>query len=151
VGDCREESSGGAGADATRKHVEVAVAVVFDRDHGRLLICKRKPETVLGGYWEFPGGKCDAGECPKACACREVMEETGVEVRAVRALAIIEHAYPHALVRLHPFLCEWVSGEVQLLAVAEAKWILPGEITEYRFPEANEALVRAAAQGYGSF
>jgi mutator protein MutT len=131
-----------------RRHVEVAVAVVFDREHRRLLICKRKADTVLGGYWEFPGGKCDVGETPEMCACREVLEETGVTVRAVRELAVIEHDYPHALVRLHPFLCELVSGKVELLAVEDAKWIDPGEVVGYRFPEANGELVAAVSRGF---
>ncbi len=133
-----------------RKHVEVAIAVLFDQAHRHVLICKRKEETVLGGYWEFPGGKCDAGELPEACACREVMEELGIEVRALRGLTLIEHHYPHARVRLHPFVCEWVSGEVRLLAVADAKWIDPVEVTRYRFPEANGALVEAVSRGFGS-
>jgi mutator protein MutT len=131
-----------------RKHVEVAVAVVFDQNHQRLLICKRKPDTVLGGYWEFPGGKCDAGENPDHCACREVLEETGLIVRAVKSLKIIEHDYPHARVRLHPFLCEWVSGELKLLAVAAAEWIAPAAAQNYRFPEANAALVAGASKGF---
>jgi mutator protein MutT len=131
-----------------RAHVEVAVAVVFDPGHRRLLICKRRPDTVLGGYWEFPGGKCDQGEAPEKCACREVLEETGVTVRAVRELAVIEHDYPHALVRLHPFLCELVSGKVELLAVEDAKWIDPAEVVGYRFPEANGELVAAVSRGF---
>ncbi|MGN6368885.1 MAG: (deoxy)nucleoside triphosphate pyrophosphohydrolase [Phycisphaerae bacterium] len=130
------------------KHVEVAIAIVFDRAREKLLICKRKKDTVLAGYWEFPGGKCDAGERPEACACREVMEELGVEVRAVAELAVIEHVYPHARVRLHPFVCEWVRGEVQLLAVDDAKWIDPGEAVGYRFPEANGELVKRVARGF---
>jgi mutator protein MutT len=128
--------------------IEVAIAVVFDQAHEQLLICKRKADTVLGGYWEFPGGKCDQGETPDACACREVMEELGIAVRTVKELPVIDHRYPHAHVRLHPFLCEWVSGEVQLLAVADARWIQPGEAVDFRFPEANVGLVHAVAQGF---
>ena len=140
-----------ASSSLPQKFVEVAVAVVFDQTHTQLLICKRKAEMVLGGYWEFPGGKCDAGETPERCACREVKEELGVEVRAVRKLAIIEHNYPHALVRLHPFLCEWVSGEVQLLAVDDAKWIDPKEAGRFRFPEANADLVSGVMGGWERF
>ena len=103
---------------------------------------------MLAGYWEFPGGKCNPGETPAECACREVMEELGVTVRAVAELAVIEHRYPHALVRLHPFVCEWVAGEVQLLAVDDAKWIDPAEAVEYRFPEANGELVTSVAKGF---
>jgi mutator protein MutT len=128
--------------------IEVAIAVVFDQPHQQLLICKRKPDTVLGGYWEFPGGKCDAGETPEACAIREVTEELGITVRALRELPLIDHHYPHAHVRLHPFLCEWLAGTVQLLAVADARWIHPADAIHYRFPEANVALVHAVAQGF---
>lgn len=113
-----------------------------------MLICKRKKETVLGGYWEFPGGKCDAGEGAAACACREVMEEVAIEVRVVAALGVIEHSYPHARVRLHPFVCEWVSGDVRQLAVDDARWINPAEAVEYRFPEANGELVKQVSRGF---
>jgi mutator protein MutT len=130
--------------------IEVAIAVVFDPRHQQLLICKRKADTVLGGYWEFPGGKCNPGETPDACARREVMEELGITVRTVKELPLIDHRYPHAHVRLHPFLCEWTDGTVQLLAVADARWIAPGDAVNYRFPEANLALVHAVAQGYAS-
>lgn len=133
---------------SVKKHVEVAVAIVFDRAHREVLVCKRKADTVLGGYWEFPGGKCNAGETAEACACREVMEELGIAVRAVKALGVIEHQYPHALVRLHPFVCEWTAGDVQLLAVADARWVVPASVVEFRFPEANAALVAAVARGY---
>jgi len=130
------------------KHVEVAIAIVFDQGHERLLICKRKAGTVLAGYWEFPGGKCDPHETAAQCACREVKEELGVEVRTIGELPIIEHHYPHALVRLHPFVCEWMEGEVQLLAVDDAKWIDPANAVEYRFPEANVELVETVARGF---
>ena len=130
------------------KHVEVAIAVVFDRGHERLLICQRKADTVLAGYWEFPGGKCDPHETAAECACREVREELGITVRALGELPVIEHRYPHALVRLHPFVCEWTEGEVQLLAVADAKWIDPVNATGYRFPEANVDLVKLVARGF---
>jgi 8-oxo-dGTP diphosphatase len=120
--------------------VEVAIAVVFGAD-GRLLICKRKADTVLGGYWEFPGGKCHPGEGPEACAVREVEEETALVVRPMRALPIIEHAYPHARVRLHPFVCRHEVGTVELREIADARWIMPAELADYRFPEANAPLL----------
>jgi mutator protein MutT len=128
--------------------VEVAIAIVFDAAAGKVLICRRKEETVLGGYWEFPGGKCDAGEAPEACAAREVLEETGLVVRVRRGLEVIEHEYEHARVRLHPFLCERAGGELRLTAAAEGRWVTPGELGAYRFPEANGGLVRGLAQNF---
>jgi mutator protein MutT len=134
--------------------VEVAVAVVFAREEAgggrKLLVCRRKADSVLGGYWEFPGGKCEPGETLEACACREVREETGLEVRVVRALGAIEHDYPHARVRLHPFVCEHAGGELRPLQVAEAKWIAAAEVAGYRFPEANAGLVAQIARGYAA-
>jgi mutator protein MutT len=132
------------------KKVRGAIAVIFHPETGKLLICRRKADTVLGGYWEFPGGKIHPNETPVECALREVWEETGLTVKAVKELPLIEHIYPHAHVRLHPFLCEWRAGEVQLLAVAEAKWIDAGEVTQYRFPEANVKLTEEVARGYAA-
>ena len=140
--------SSSSGSLTPRETLEVAIAIVFDAAHRRVLICKRKPNAVLPGYWEFPGGKCKAGESPGDCAIREVREETGLTVRAVRGLPAIEHDYPHARVRLHPFLCEWESGEPRLLAVAAAQWIAPEEAVAYRFPEANSPLVARVAGGW---
>lgn len=133
-----------------QKFVEVAIAVVFDRAHQHVLVCKRKHDTVLPGYWEFPGGKCDPGEGAEACALREVREEVGIDVSAVRQLIVIEHQYPYGHVRLHPFVCEFVGGMVQLLAVAEARWVRPAEVLTYQFPEANAELVRCVAEGWAS-
>ncbi len=127
---------------ALPKTVEVAIAVVYASD-GTLLICKRKADTVLGGYWEFPGGKCNPGESPEACATREVEEETGLIVAATQPLPLIEHTYPHARVRLHPFICRHIRGTLELREVAEARWILPAELTHFRFPEANRPLIDA--------
>lgn len=132
------------------KVIDVAVAVVFDRASGEVLICKRKPDTVLGGYWEFPGGKCDPGETPESCAVREVLEETSIAVTPLKQLPVIEHHYPHAHVRLHPVVCERQAGDIQLLAVEDAQWIDPAKVVHYRFPEANHALMQVVAKGYGA-
>ena len=132
----------------TQKHVEVAIGVVFERSAERVLICRRKHDTVLGGYWEFPGGKCDVGEAPEACVRREIMEEVGLTVIAIKALPLIEHVYPYASVRLHPFVCRHVSGEPQLLAVADAKWVLPAELGGYEFPPANAGLLAQVELGW---
>jgi A/G-specific adenine glycosylase len=130
------------------KQVVVAIAIVFDREGRRVLICRRPHDTVLPNYWEFPGGKADPGEALSDCAVREVREELGVEVKAVKQLETIEYHYPHAFVKLHPFVCRHVSGEVQLLAAQDAKWLEPEEIKGYKFPEANEPLIERVSRGW---
>lgn len=132
------------------RRVDVAVAIVFDEPRQRVLICKRKADAVLGGFWEFPGGKCNEGETPRDCAIREVREEVGVEVDVEGPLAVIEHAYPHGLIRLHPFLCRHAGGVPQCLAVADLQWVDPKDLAQFKFPPANASLIEAVTAGFAA-
>lgn len=120
---------------------QVAIGIVFD---GRCVLIARRPErVVLGGYWEFPGGKLEAGETPEAAVVREVLEELGVTVEPVRRLPVIIHAYPHAVVELMPIVCRHIGGEPAAIGCVEFRWILPSELTCYEFPPANAELLAA--------
>ncbi len=101
----------------------------------------------MPGFWEFPGGKCLPNESPADCARRETLEETALTIQILKPLPTIDHHYPHAHVRLHPFLCQHTGGTLQLLAVAEARWIPPLEVTRYPFPAANTSLLQQVALG----
>ncbi len=126
--------------------IQVGVGVLV-RDRGspscRVLIARRRQETVLGGYWELPGGKVEVGETLPACVAREFEEELGIRVAVEQPLRVCEHAYDHGTVRLHSFYCRLVAGEPQPLEVAEWRWVAPGDLVEYRFPPANDALIQA--------
>ena len=82
--------------------VDVAVAVV-QRSDGRVLLAERPPHKVSGGYWEFPGGKFNAGENPEQALARELHEEIGVELDTAHLWMTYEHTYPNKIVRLHFF------------------------------------------------
>ncbi len=127
--------------DGTPKTVLVAIGVVVDADGARLLICRRQPDAVLAGLWEFPGGKIEPGESPADAAVREVREELGIEVASTGALEPITHAYAHAIVTLTPILCRHLSGEPQAIGCAEWRWVLPTELADFAFPEANAPLL----------
>ncbi len=118
---------------------EAAIAVVIRG--GKILVCQRKDDDILGGYWEFPGGKREAGESLEECLMRELLEELAIRVRPIRRLTSIEHRYPDVHVRLHPFLCEHLEGEPQLIECQAARWIEPAELCNYQFPPANEPLL----------
>jgi mutator protein MutT len=120
--------------------IEVAIALVWRQ--GCLLITRRPPETHLGGLWEFPGGKCQAGETPEACAEREVLEEVGVGCRAVARRSIIEFTYPERTVRLYPIDCEYQGGGPRPIQVSDWAWVRPADLPQYEFPPANEGLIR---------
>lgn len=122
----------------------IAIGVLVGRGVGgaRILISRRPEGAPLAGYWEFPGGKCEAGEAEEACLRREFREELGVEVEPVEALEPIEHHYEHASVRLYPFLCRQVgNAEPRAIGVAEWRWVRPEELGEYTFPPANADLL----------
>jgi len=123
------------------ERIDVAVGIVTRA--GLVLICRRKVEGAFGGFWEFPGGKCEPGESPSQCVIRELHEELAIEVRPNQALETLEHDYPHLHVRLHPFICEMIRGEPQAIECVQIEWVDPPRLTDYRFPEANEPLLRA--------
>jgi mutator protein MutT len=125
--------------------VRVAIALVW-RD-GKLLVTQRPGGTHLERLWEFPGGKLEPDETPEICAEREVLEETGLIVRALSRRAPIEHAYPERRVELHPVDCAWISGEPEKRQVAAFAWIATDELERYPLPAANAGLVRELSRG----
>lgn len=120
--------------------VRVAIAVIRKQNH--LLICRRKPDTVLADFWEFPGGKMLPGESADQCAVRETWEELGVQIQPNYSLDPLQHTYPHAVVHLTPVICTYVSGQPRAIGCSEFRWILPTELREYPFPPANAALLK---------
>lgn len=119
--------------------IEVAAALIFDSD--RLLIAQRPPGVHLEGLWEFPGGKREPGETYEACLLREIREELGCEVLVGPMLHEAEHAYPEKCVRIRFFQCQLVSGIPEPLECAALRWISPGSLGQFQFPEADMALI----------
>lgn len=120
-------------------HHDIAVALVW-RDDGRLLIQRRPPEGLLGGLWEFPGGKVQADETPKQAAVRETREETGLDVRIREMAGRVDHAYSHFRITLHAFHAEPVGG--RLAASDEPReWVRTADLADYAFPTANRRIL----------
>lgn len=130
------------------QRINAAIAVV--ERNGKVLICQRCDDDHLGGYWEFPGGKCEDGETLEECVRRELLEEVNIDACPLRRLASIDHDYPHALVRLHPFLCRHIAREPELLECQQAKWINPQELRQYRFPPANDRLIEEVIEHFAA-
>ncbi len=84
----------------TRKHTEVAVGILIRGDDA-LLLSTRPEGKPYAGYWEFPGGKIEAGETVEQALRRELEEELGITIAGAEVWKVTEHDYPHALVRLH--------------------------------------------------
>jgi mutator protein MutT len=122
-----------------QKSIDVSAALIF-RD-GKLLITQRHATAHLGGRWEFPGGKREAGESFEQCLAREIREELGVDIAVGKLFEEIFHAYPEKSVHLKFFLCMLVSGEPQPLDCAALKWIDKAGLGAHEFPAADARLL----------
>ena len=118
-----------AGEAVVRKHTEVAVGVLV-RPDGALLLSTRPPGKPYAGYWEFPGGKLEAGESVEQALRRELIEELGVTIGPAEVWKVTEHDYPHALVRLHWCKVRAWMGEFEMREGQEMAWQqLPLEVS----------------------
>ena len=120
----------------------IGVGVVLDGD-GRVLIDQRLNEGLLGGLWEFPGGKQEEGEAITATIARELAEELAIAVEVGEELIVVEHAYSHKRLRFVVHLCRWIAGEPQPLASQQVRWVAPAELDAYPFPAANARIIAA--------
>ncbi|MDM0011444.1 NUDIX domain-containing protein [Variovorax sp. J22P168] len=112
-----------------RKHTEVAVGILIRAD-GALLLSTRPEGKPYAGYWEFPGGKLEAGETVEQALRRELHEELGIEIGAAEVWKVTEHDYPHALVRLHWCKVRAWRGEFEMREGQQMCWQqLPLEVT----------------------
>lgn len=113
------------------------IAVGIVRKNGQLLITRRQLDGLLGGLWEFPGGKLEKGEDSQSACIREIREETGIHVKIDSFLTRIKHAYTHFKIEMDVFYCQYVSGEIALTGPIDYKWIHLSQINEFPFPKAN--------------
>ncbi len=125
---------------APRPHFDVAVGLIFNAS-GEVLIQKRPEDGLLGGLWEFPGGKVAPGETFEAACRREVREELGIDVAVESAFHRLSHAYTHFKITLHAFRCRHVAGVPQALEGQPVRWVAVEALPEYAFPRANRRLI----------
>jgi len=124
-----------------RPHYDVAAGLIWRGD--QLLISKRYTDDLLGGLWEFPGGKRESGETLEECLVREIREELGIEIAVGDLMATVRHAYTHFRVTLHVYHCRYLSGEPQALGCADWRWVRPDELDGFAFPAADRRIIAA--------
>jgi A/G-specific adenine glycosylase len=123
-------------------HKSIGVAVIWN-ESGQILIDRRPQEGLLGGLWEFPGGKIEPGETVEECIVREIREELGIEIGVGDRLTTIDHAYTHFRVTLNVFHCRHISGEPQPIECDEIRWVNVDELEQFPFPKANVQIIEA--------
>lgn len=117
----------------------VVTAAVIERDDA-FLVTRRLKGTHLEGYWEFPGGKCDAGETHEGCLARELMEELGARSRVGREILCTSHDYAERIVELHFFACELLDEPHPRIG-QEMRWVARADLHALKFPPADAELL----------
>jgi A/G-specific adenine glycosylase len=133
--DCKARASGDPERWPSKKpkkevpHKEVAIGVIWDGD--RFYVQRREEEGLLGGLWEFPGGKREKGETFEECLRREIQEETGFKVDVGPYLTTVKHRYTHFSVELHTYHCFLRKGS------GPGRWVTLDEVARLAMPKAN--------------
>jgi A/G-specific adenine glycosylase len=119
-------------------HKEVSVGIIWKGE--RFYVQRRKEEGLLGGLWEFPGGKREQGETFEACLVREIREETGFSVDVGPLLGVVRHAYTHFTVELHAYHCFLRKGK------GPGRWVTAAEAGALAMPKANLKMLAELAR-----
>ena len=122
--------------------VLVAAVALIDKD-GRVLLSKRPAHKQLGGLWEFPGGKVEAGERPEAALIRELKEELGIDVAesCLAPLTFASHAYEDFHLLMPLYVCRRWDGTPQPRHHAALKWVRPKDMNDFPMPAADLPLI----------
>ncbi len=121
-------------------HYQVTAGIIC-REDGRFLIAKRPSNGLLGGMWEFPGGKQEDGESLKAALRREIMEELGIVIAVSRKLVVVQHAYTHFRITLHAYFAKLQEGIPSNLEVADHAWVDLADLERYPFATADKKII----------
>ncbi len=120
----------------------IGIGVVFN-SRDQVLIDQRFDEGLLGGLWEFPGGKQEKGEEIKTTIQREILEELAIKIEIEEHLITFQHSYSHKRLSFVVHICRLIEGDPKPLASQQVKWVSPNQLDEYPFPAANAKIILA--------
>ena len=130
-------------------HYDVTAGVIWN-DEGQVLIAQRPTEGLLGGLWEFPGGKVEPGETLPECLSRELREELAIRVEVGELFVIVRHAFTHFRITLHGFRCRYVEGPPQAIGCADWRWVRLDELERFAFGHADRQIIQELLAQAGS-
>jgi A/G-specific adenine glycosylase len=123
----------------------VVAGVIWNDTH--FLIAQRPLTGLLGGLWEFPGGKQEPGETLPQALQREIREELAIEIEVGDHLTSIKHAYTHFRITLHAFHAVHTGGTPQHLGVADHAWVTLADLDNYAFAVTDQKIIAALKVG----
>ena len=121
--------------------IKVVCGIIF-KDN-RVLICRRRPEKSLGGFWEFPGGKVEENESFEDCLSRELAEELGLEISIDSHFMNNVHHYEKATIELISFKCSTDQTEIKLIDHDQVEWIDPTTLLDWKLAPADVPIAKA--------
>ncbi len=123
-------------------HFDVVAAVIY-REDGKFLIAQRPLDGLLGGLWEFPGGKVEDGERLEAALVREIREELALDIRPNYQITVVKHAFTHFRITLHAFHATLLGGQIAHIGVRDHAWVTVNELAPYAFGKADRKVIDA--------
>ena len=121
------------------KHIEVVAAIIQKDDH---IFATQRGYGEWKDWWEFPGGKMEAGETPEEALKREIREELSAEINVGELLTTVEYDYPAFHLTMHCFLCTLVGEALHLNEHEAARWLTKEELDSVKWLPADEIVVK---------
>ena len=130
-----------------KKIIKVAGVAIIDQDKNKVLAGKRNADRLVGGMWEFPGGKIEKGETPQEAAKRELKEEFHDEVQIGPQLGeTVSYEYDFGIVKLTVFFAKLLTNNFDLVAHSEVEWLSTDEVQKLNWAPADAPLVKELAR-----
>lgn len=126
-------------------HYDVVAGIIWRAD-GRFLIAQRPLQGLLGGLWEFPGGKCEPGESHAQALRREIQEELALDIVVGPPQISLKHAYTHFRITLHAYHARYQGGQPQHLGVMDHAWVTLAELETYAFAATDRQIIESLRQ-----
>jgi A/G-specific adenine glycosylase len=128
-------------------HYDVVAGIIWRGEErsasAPFMIAQRPLDGLLGGLWEFPGGKQEAGESLQQTLRREIREELAIDITVGQQLTIVKHAYTHFRITLHALHARLVSGAPQHVGVADHAWVTLTDLDNFAFATADRQIIAA--------
>jgi len=127
-------------------HFDVAAGVIYKNgDRKQFLIAQRPAEGMLGGLWEFPGGKQEPGESLPQCLRREIQEELALEITVAEEITVVKQTFTHFKITLHAFAATIQAGTPQKIGVDDWAWVSLADLPNYAFGRSDRKVIEQLA------
>lgn len=128
-----------------RKHIEVVAAIIRRPSQssfkGEEIFATQRGYGDWKDWWEFPGGKMEAGEAPEEALKREIREELATEIKVDELLTTVEYDYTQFHLTMHCYLCSVISGQLSLLVHENARWLTMDELDSVKWLPADVEVI----------